>query len=40
VTGRFIQQWIYEGMCVDPEEEFGIVVHDDYLLQRSQLKSG
>ncbi|XP_065912106.1 gamma-tubulin complex component 6-like isoform X2 [Dysidea avara] len=32
----FIQQWIYEGMCADPEEEFGIVVHDDYLLRRNE----
>ena len=32
VTGRFIQQWIYEGVCADPEEEFGIVVHDGHKL--------
>lgn len=31
-----MQQWIYEGVCYDQEEEFGIIVHDDYLLQRDE----
>ena len=30
----FMQQWIYEGICADQEEEFGIIVRDDYLVQR------
>lgn len=34
VCHSHIQQWIYEGVCTDQEEEFGIIVHDDYLLQR------
>lgn len=29
-----MQQWIYEGVCADQEEEFGIIMHDDYLVQR------
>ena len=35
-----MQQWIYEGVCCDQEEEFGIIVHDDYLLQRGWYMCG
>lgn len=36
LCNRFIQQWIFEGVCEDPYEEFFIHYSEHYTLNRNR----